>query len=184
MKKKPDKLQEPDTGDEPDENRMDRRDFLVTAGTGALGLAAAGSVVGTYKYLKPNALLEPAAMFNAGQPKDYPQGVDSRWLEKQRIFVVRREKYIYNLIGICTHLGCIPPWRPGEGLFHCPCHGSLFAINGDVLRGPAREPLYRAPIEVKADGGLRIGTGLLGIRLPQQANLEPERSGTGFELTV
>jgi len=167
-----------------EEPKMDRRDFLVTVGNGALGLTAAGAAVGTYKYLFPNALLEPALMFNAGLPEHYKEGVDSRWLDKKRVFVVRRQKYIYSLIGICTHLGCIPPWRPGEGVFYCPCHGSIFAINGDVLRGPAREPLYRPPIEVKADGTLRIGTGLLGIRLPQQANLDPERSGTGFELTA
>ncbi|MFQ5706006.1 MAG: ubiquinol-cytochrome c reductase iron-sulfur subunit [bacterium] len=161
-----------------------RRDFLVTIGTGAIGLAAVGSVAGTYEYLLPNALLEPAMMFKAGSPEDYPEGVDNRWLDRQRVFIIKRRKNLYALVGICTHLGCIPPWRENEGVFHCPCHGSKFSMEGDVLRGPAREPLYRPPIEVKADGNLRVGTGLLGIRLPQQANLQPERSGKGFVLTV
>ncbi len=180
MKKK----RKPETEKRPEGNPLRRRDFLVKVGTGALALAGTGTVVGTFEYLKPNALLEPAAMFNAGSPDDYPEGVDSRWLNKQRVFIVRRGKELYSLIGICTHLGCIPPWRPSEGVFHCPCHGSIFAVNGDVLRGPAREPLYRAPLEIRADGTLRVGTGLLGIRLPQQANLEPERSSGGFVVTV
>jgi cytochrome b6-f complex iron-sulfur subunit len=166
------------------ENNMGRRNFLITVGSGAVGLAAAGSLAGTYQYLIPNALLEPAVTFKAGSSKEYPEGVDSRWLNKQRVFMVRREKSLYALVGICTHLGCIPPWKAGEGLFHCPCHGSEFSIEGDVLRGPAREPLYRAPIETTPGGIVRVGTGLLGIRLPQQANREPERSSERFVIRV
>jgi cytochrome b6-f complex iron-sulfur subunit len=166
------------------ENNMGRRNFLITLGSGAVGIAAAGTVAGTYQYLIPNALLEPAMTFKAGSSSDYNEGVDSRWLDKQRVFIVRRKKSLYALVGICTHLGCIPPWQPSEGVFHCPCHGSKFSIEGDVLRGPAREPLYRAPIVVNPDGVARVGTGLLGIRLPQQANEDPERSSERFVIRV
>lgn len=185
MDKETEKTQEPKTGGkESEKHNIGRRDFLIAVGNSAIGLAAAGSLAVSYEFMVPKALRQPAMAFKAGSVASYEQGVDSRWLDKERVFIVRREKSLYALIGICTHLGCIPPWQPGDGLFYCPCHGSKFSITGDVLRGPAREPLYRPPIAVDAEGVLRVGTGLLGIRLPQQANLAPERSREGFELRV
>ena len=47
------------------------------------------------------------------------------------------------LLGVCTHLGCSPLYKPGEnkelglewkGGFFCPCHGSKFDLSGRVLR--------------------------------------------------
>ncbi len=57
------------------------------------------------------------------------------------------------LSGVCTHQGC--QVQPGAGFARCPCHGSTFDIEGQVVRGPARRALPRYALE-RAGGDLKI----------------------------
>ena len=62
------------------------------------------------------------------------------------------------LIGICTHLGCIPLAHQGQynGYF-CPCHGSVYDTSGRIRSGPAPLNLALPPYEFVSDTKIRIG---------------------------
>jgi len=49
----------------------------------------------------------------------------------------------------CTHLGCAYHWDDSKNEFVCPCHNSLFAIDGRVISGPAPRPLNRYQSKVQ-----------------------------------
>jgi menaquinol-cytochrome c reductase iron-sulfur subunit len=49
----------------------------------------------------------------------------------------------------CTHLGCAYHWEEGKNEFLCPCHSSLFGVDGKVISGPAPRPLDRYEVKVQ-----------------------------------
>ena len=62
------------------------------------------------------------------------------------------------VIGICTHLGCIPLAHQGEyGGYFCPCHGSVYDTAGRIRKGPAPTNLVLPPYQFVADTRIRIG---------------------------
>lgn len=67
------------------------------------------------------------------------------------------------LIGICTHLGCIPtgqkasePRGDYDGWF-CPCHGSHYDSSGRIRKGPAPKNMAVPPYEFTSDARIKIG---------------------------
>jgi ubiquinol-cytochrome c reductase iron-sulfur subunit len=70
------------------------------------------------------------------------------------------------LVGVCTHLGCIPNYEPNkgqvsadwEGGYFCPCHGSKYDLAGRVFRGvPAPYNLPVPPYRFTDPATLRVG---------------------------
>lgn len=51
----------------------------------------------------------------------------------------------------CTHRGCVVAWDAGAAEWQCPCHGSRYAPDGQVIKGPAQRPLTEAPARVQGD---------------------------------
>ncbi len=73
----------------------------------------------------------------AGEGKVIRQGL--QWIA---VFRTPAGKII-QLSAVCTHLGCAVNWNGAEKTWDCPCHGSRFDTEGNVLNGPAREPLQK-----------------------------------------
>lgn len=66
------------------------------------------------------------------------------------VWVIRHSQSDYTVYSpICPHLGCHYKWDPQTNHFECPCHGSVFTINGKVIGGPAPRPLDTLPHKIE-----------------------------------
>jgi glycine/D-amino acid oxidase-like deaminating enzyme/nitrite reductase/ring-hydroxylating ferredoxin subunit len=54
---------------------------------------------------------------------------------------------LFCVSSVCTHMKCDVAWNGAERTWDCPCHGSRFTPTGDVLNGPAHEPLEKIDID-------------------------------------
>jgi len=52
------------------------------------------------------------------------------------------------MIGLCTHLGCIPAWVPDKQMFKCACHGGEFDASGVNTFGPPPRPMDIPPFKI------------------------------------
>lgn len=137
-----------------------RRTFfgrVTGAIAGLIGLALSVPVVG---YLispaRQRTLKDWADAGRMGElsplvPKEisYPTMRHDGWLESsvtRSVWAVKQpDAEIVVFSPICTHLGCAYRYVPEKTEFHCPCHNSVFALDGTVLGGPAPRPLDRLP---------------------------------------
>ncbi|XP_076470290.1 cytochrome b-c1 complex subunit Rieske, mitochondrial-like [Babylonia areolata] len=87
------------------------------------------------------------------------QGVDVSQLRHQETDAdrVKDPKWLV-LLGICTHLGCVPLANVGDyGGYYCPCHGSHYDASGRIRKGPAPLNLEIPEYSFPEDGLLVVG---------------------------
>ncbi len=162
-----------------------RRDFINVAlgGMGAVG--ALGALYPVLKTLAPSAASSTEAKVEVDINKVPELSVRVTSFKGKPLFVIKlpsdltEDKYqvkgdsvnsagklnydllkgqeVFALIGVCTHLGCIPLWKP-EGsdavkapYLHCPCHGGLYTPWGDNIGGPPPRPLHVPPQKREGD---------------------------------
>ena len=81
--------------------------------------------------------------------------------EKSTAWVVKSADNRITAFGPqCTHLGCAYHWEEGKNEFLCPCHSSLFGIDGRVISGPAPRPLDRYQTRIE---GNKLMVGKLNV---------------------
>jgi len=99
--------------------------------------------------------------------------VEAEWMktpDQRKYRAIKPENLI--VVASCTHLGCIPMFKPSAGRkewgesvpenwpggWHCPCHGSLYDISARVINGsPAPHNLHLMPYKYKTDTLVVIG---------------------------
>ena len=130
-----------------------RRDFLGQIGIGAIVVAAGSGVAASARLLQPNVTTPAPGPIEIGAPEEYAVGTLT-FVENARAYVGRDSRGIYAILAVCTHLGCTP--RHEADAFVCPCHGSRFSLEGQVVSGPATRALDRAFVGRAADGKLVV----------------------------
>jgi cytochrome b6-f complex iron-sulfur subunit len=132
---------------------MTRRDFLTNVVWG-LGVAIAATLSAAFaRFMQPNILTGGPGPVEAGAPENYAVG-SLTFVENARAYLGRDARGFYAIVATCTHLGCTP--RLDGSAFVCPCHGSRFTREGQVVNGPAARPLARAFVGRAANGNLFI----------------------------
>jgi len=162
-----------------------RRDFLFIA-TGAVGAVGLGAVAWPLiNQMNPDAstlALASSEVDISGIPEgqivtikwrgkpvfirhrtkkeiDEARGVDEKTLPDPQTDESRVKKAEWLvLVGVCTHLGCVPLGHQGEyeGWF-CPCHGSVYDTSGRIRKGPAPKNLEVPAYEFISDTKVKIG---------------------------
>jgi len=147
-----------------DEDRPDpeitRRRFFQASGVAACAAAAGGAAVLSADFLRPRVLFEPPTQFLAGSPEaiEIGQVVTN---EIYRAYVIRVPEGFRALSSVCTHLGCVTRYEPGKNIIACPCHGSRYALDGEVLAGPAPRPLPTFEMTISPKGEIAIDTAVV-----------------------
>jgi cytochrome b6-f complex iron-sulfur subunit len=137
---------------------VNRRGFLLWAWGVTLAGLAGQAGLGLLQFLRPRVTAGSfGSQVVAGDLEEFAPGTVS-YVPRGRFYVSRLEDgSLLALWQRCTHLGCTVPWREDEGLFHCPCHSSLFDRTGEVLGGPAPRPLDLFSVRLE-EGDLIVET--------------------------
>ena len=104
-----------------------------------------------------------------GSLADYPEGTVTR-VREGKFYLSHVPEGLLALYWKCAHLGCTVPWQEGEefqgqvGVFHCPCHGSIYLRNGQNVAGPAPRPLDIMEVELTGDR-IVVNTGIITQRV-------------------
>jgi menaquinol-cytochrome c reductase iron-sulfur subunit len=165
-----------------DQNEINRRSFLKLA-TGLLsfvvGLILAiplvGTLIGTaYQKVKSNfSKVHKIDNLPVGQPLEltFTTELSDAYLHEmalRKVWVIKHSSSEVTVFSpICPHLGCHYDWIPESQHFVCPCHGSVYSIDGKVLAGPAPRPLDTLPEKIE-NGELFVEWQIYEVGIPQK----------------
>jgi len=148
---------------------LSRRRFMAAGVMGLGGVIGLVYLVAILRYLVPETpagntgfdKVGPTTGITKEVPTLVPLGTDPQGKNASGGgWVVQHSDTQYRVFDMhCTHLSCPYAWTtPGkpDGVFACPCHGSVFAKNGTVINGPAFIPLRERSWRVTS-GNLLVG---------------------------
>lgn len=143
---------------------LTRRRFLELC-AGAIGAVAASSALEAIAGCTPgaspaasNANL-PSGVLTPGSGLTAKVAAVSDLSETPKAYQLNAQTTVYAyersgapvvVSNICTHLACPVAWNNGTDTFICPCHGSVYNLDGQVVSGPAPQPLMRFQTQVQS----------------------------------
>ena len=135
-----------------DPEPVPRRDWLGLSSLWAAAGALLFGVTGMLKLPKAAVLASPSKKFKVTLPESLAAG-EAFVPPGRAVAIYKDAQGVYAVSSICTHLGCVV--KPNAEGFECPCHGSRFAADGEVTKGPAPRPLPWLKVTV-AGGAITV----------------------------
>lgn len=135
---------------------MNRRDLLRSGWKlgGTLLAVAAGWT--SYEALRPLTGGTTGGRVSLGDPSNFKAG-SATYFNEGRLWLANANGQFFALSQKCPHLGCRVPFCESSGRFECPCHGSVFDIGGEYIKGPSPRGMDRYELSV-VDGALVADT--------------------------
>lgn len=155
-----------------------RRDILKWGLLGSL-LAMLGGFGGTFvMYFTPRRVGTFGGKVTVPTTvAELPVNGEPLRVREGKFYLVNVPDGLLALYWKCKHLGCTVPFKADEefqgevGVFHCPCHGSIYLRNGQNVAGPAPAPLDLMEIDLTG-GKIVVNTGKITTR----ARYEPSQA--------
>jgi Rieske Fe-S protein len=154
--------------------KSSRRDFLQIGGTIGVFLVLATGL-GIWANLSPSEKLPPSSLTSNGgssptsQTSSLPSGAISNVRDLQvgvpkyfdypssgytNMLMKKADGSVAALSILCTHVCCQCQYDSASTNLNCPCHGSVFDQNGNVLRGPAGTKLPSVQLSIDSNGNI------------------------------
>jgi menaquinol-cytochrome c reductase iron-sulfur subunit len=132
---------------------------LSTLVTIALAVPFIGTIIGPSFRTKKVKWVKVAHMNSLvlDQPANlkFPYKIEDAYIREtvtHSVWVIKHSSSELTVFSpICPHLGCHYDWHPEQKEFICPCHGSVFSIDGKVLGGPAPRSLDMLPMKIEGE---------------------------------
>jgi len=139
---------------------LNRRTLLLTAFFVSFGALVLKMSTVIFSFLRPPIKKNSyGGIINLGNinelpiknsaPKHFPEG---------RFWLIHDDQGVSALHSSCTHLDCLFTWDSEKQLFVCPCHGSTFTKEGEVLNGPATRSLDKFPVIIVDENNQPVRT--------------------------
>ena len=130
-----------------------RRNFLARILAAWAGITSIPFVFGITRFIYPPLGKEKIAeSISAAKIGDIPiNGAKIIKFNKKPVVIIRTpQDQLKAFSAVCTHLGCVVEYKGEQGgYFQCNCHGSMFDVNGNNIRGPAVVPLPQFKVSLK-----------------------------------
>lgn len=137
---------------EPNRTWHSRRDFIKRLPVWAAVFAGILASISLLRQFYPR-LSRYQKRFKIGSKNNFPVNTFT-YLADRKLFIYRDHEGIRAVSAICTHLGCIIE-KSDEG-FQCPCHGSCYNEDGEVLSGAATKDLPWYSLKKDVDGQIVV----------------------------
>jgi nitrite reductase/ring-hydroxylating ferredoxin subunit len=121
-----------------DPEPVPRRDFLGLASAWTAASTLLFGLLGMLRLPKAAVLSSPSRKFRVSLPESLPPG-EPFVPPGRSVALYQDADGVWAISTICTHLGCVV--KANAQGFECPCHGSRFAKDGAVTKGPAPSAL-------------------------------------------